>query len=396
MQMIFGGSWQLVLQSKALEVASTLQLILSGALAFQPSHVVIGDISNTVYPFNLNVSTYAVHSRGFNASKIPDLAAAANYSSLVRLYMANGGDPSVTPVLLCSDLVASRPPTGTSAVSLVSTHKLVLSGTHWQTVLPSVTADVFKDTLAGDLTNLVPYGPTTVNVLGYTVGAKNGCNARVMLTQQADVQIIPVALNAFFKLAPSLPNTENLYNKLAGADADETIKVVSSLEEQPNRGSACTSRCVGVSIMGGCLLFLCIVASIIFCVWRVFSRYVSPPKINSDLVRIPPEKNPFVSNVTLRGVDETAPSFTRIPSPTGATGPMYPPLTAGVAPFGPMMSTSTASAPESRMTSYVAQQPNSSVVRQGNIIIPSSSGEKEFEIIVMPRSEYERSHSSEP
>ncbi|RNF20619.1 hypothetical protein TcG_03543 [Trypanosoma cruzi] len=396
MQMIFGGSWQLVLQSKELQVASTIQLILSGALAFQPSRVIIGNISKTVYPFNLNVSTYVVHSRGFNASTIPNLAAAANYSSLVRLYMTNGGDPSVTPVLLFSDLVASRPPTDTSAVSLVSTHKLVFSGTRWPTVLSSVTADVFKDALAGDLTKLVPYGPTTVNVLGYTVGAKNGFNARVMVDQQGDVQLIPVALNAFFKLAPSLPNTEELYNKHAGAGGHEAIKVVSSLEKQQKSGSACTSRCVGISIMGGCLLFFSIVASIIFCVWRVFSRYVSPPKINSDLVRIPPEKNPFVSTVTLRDVADTAPSFTRNLSSTGAAGPMYPPLTAGVAPFGPMMSTSTASAPESRMTSYVAEQPNSSVVRQGNIIIPSSSGEKEFELIVMPRSEFERNHGSEP
>ncbi|KEG09236.1 hypothetical protein DQ04_05561000 [Trypanosoma grayi] len=71
---------------------------------------------------------------------------------------------------------------------------------------------------------------------------------------------------------------------------------------------------------------------------------------------------------------------------------MYPPEATGVAPFGPRNPIASASAPEARMTSFVASQPNASVVRQSSIVIPSALGEKEFEIVVMPRDEYERNY----
>ncbi|RNF27602.1 uncharacterized protein Tco025E_00163 [Trypanosoma conorhini] len=392
LQMVFSGSWQLVLLANETEVALTLRFILAAALNVDPALVVVGIIGTTAYPFNLNATVYVVHLFDFDAGNIPAAAAAAEYAALVSLYMASGGDPSVIPVLLAAEIVVAKPQTGMSAVPLISTHNIVVSGTRWQIVLPAVGEAVLDEALAADLAGLVPYGPTLVTVLRDAVSADGGLNSRVMVTQQGDVHIIPYALDAFFTLAPSLPNTAQLYDASSKSRVVESIKVVSASEVQAGEGSTCTPRCVGVSVMGGCLLALTIVAMVGFCVWRVFARYVTPKRINSDLVRIPAEQNPFVATVSMRGLSSASLS-SAANFAGGALGPMYPPSTAEVAPFGPRLPTSTAAAPESRMTSYVAPAPSSSVVRQSNIIIPSAAGEKEFEIIVIPRAEYERSHS---
>ncbi|KEG07165.1 hypothetical protein DQ04_10691020, partial [Trypanosoma grayi] len=76
-QVVFSGSWQLVLLSNKTDVLLMLQDVLAEALELDRSRVAVGNVSTAAYPFNLIATLYVVHLAGFDTSSIQPAIAAA-------------------------------------------------------------------------------------------------------------------------------------------------------------------------------------------------------------------------------------------------------------------------------------------------------------------------------
>ncbi|KAH9593491.1 hypothetical protein LSM04_007164 [Trypanosoma melophagium] len=396
---IFSGSWHLVLQSAKPKIMSSLRTAIADALELNSSRVVLGDVSAKKYPYHMEVTSYVIHKKNFPVNNIIPAIAGANFSQLFDdIYIDSGGDTNVVPTVMRSDMVNPRVAEEESPTPLTSTHNLLLSGEEWPEVLHTVEKNKLKSAIENDLTELLPYRPSSVSVLGFPQANRDdGLRVAVSVTQKGTSHVIPIAVNSYFVQASSLPLTQAIYTRSVDAANTEIVNVTCATVKNTGFRSICTSRCIGVAAMGGALLLFCIIGFIIYCVWRSLARYVDPKK-DDEFARIPAQLSPFaggpVTNPNYNPARSLNGSIHNVNHRVGDPGPMYPPGTSGPAPFAPRNVFSSSSAPESRLVTLAGSQSNLSVVRQSGVFIPSSTGERNMDMVMMPRAEYERQYNN--